>query len=34
MRVADRQLNADEAARDQRAQELGPERLGLGFADV
>jgi hypothetical protein len=32
--VADSELDADQAALDQRAQELGPERLGLGLADV
>ena len=34
VRVGDRELDADQAARDQRAQELAPERLGLGLADV
>ena len=34
MRVADGQLHADQAARDELAQELAPERLGLGLADV
>ena len=34
MRVADGELDADQPARDQAAQELGPERLGLGLADV
>ena len=34
VRVADRELDADQAARDQAAEELGPERLGLGLADV
>src|SRR3954467_14650326 len=34
MRVADRQLDADQAARDERAQELAPEALGLRLADV
>src|SRR3954462_7277528 len=34
MRVADRELDADQAARDERAQELAPERLGLRLADV
>jgi len=34
MRVGAGQLHADEAALDQAAQELGPERLGLGLADV
>jgi hypothetical protein len=32
--VADRQLDADQAAPDERAQELAPEALGLGGADV
>jgi len=32
--VADRQLDADQAACDEPAQELGPERLGLGLADI
>ena len=32
--VGDDQLHAAQAARDQRAQEVGPERLGLGLADV
>src|SRR3954447_26276448 len=34
MRVADRERDADEAARDERSEELAPERLGLGVADV
>jgi hypothetical protein len=34
MRVADRELHTDQAALDQAAQERGPERLGLGLADV
>ena len=34
MSVADGQLDADEAAGDEAPEELGPERLGLGFADV
>jgi hypothetical protein len=34
VRVADGQLNADQAPGDQRAQELRPERLGLRGADV
>ena len=34
MRVSDRQLHPDQAARDERPQELRPERLGLGLADV
>jgi hypothetical protein len=34
MRVADGELDADQAARDERAQELAPERLGLRGADV
>ena len=34
VRVADGQLDADQAPRDQGPQELGPERLGLGLADV
>src|SRR5437763_7985184 len=33
MRVRDHQLDAPEAAPGQRAQKLGPERLGLGGAD-
>ena len=32
--VGDRELDADQAALDQAAQEVGPERLGLGLADV
>ena len=32
--VGDGELHADQAARDQTAQELAPERLGLGGADV
>ena len=32
--VGDDELHADQAARHQRAQELGPERLRLGLADV
>jgi hypothetical protein len=32
--VTDRQLHADQAALDQRPEELAPERLGLGLADV
>jgi hypothetical protein len=34
VRVADRQLHPNEAACDERAQELSPERLGFGLADV
>jgi hypothetical protein len=34
MRVADGKLHADQAARDERPEELAPERLGLGGADV
>jgi hypothetical protein len=34
MRVAEGKLHADHAARDERPQELAPERLGLGGADV
>src|SRR4051812_38934180 len=34
MRIADRQLHADQAARDQASEELAPERLGLRLADV
>jgi hypothetical protein len=34
VRVADDQLAANQAAGDQIAQELRPERLGLGLADV
>ena len=34
VRVADGQLHADQAARDEAAQELAPERLGLRLADV
>src|SRR4051812_30694614 len=34
MRVADRELDADQPAGDERAQELAPERLGLGLTDV
>ena len=32
--VGDRQLDADQPARDEPAQKVGPERLGLGLADV
>jgi hypothetical protein len=32
--VADGALGADQATLDQAAQELGPERLGLGLADI
>jgi hypothetical protein len=32
--VADDQLHADQAARDQASEELRPERLGLGRADI
>ena len=34
VRVADGELHADQAAGDQASEELGPERLGLGLADV
>ena len=34
VRVGDRELHADQAARDQAPEELGPERLGLGLADI
>src|SRR3954447_17819875 len=34
MGVGDRELDADQAALDQAAQELSPERLGLSLADV
>jgi hypothetical protein len=34
MSVADRQLDADQAARDEASEELAPERLGLRGADV
>src|SRR5688500_17123542 len=34
MGVADRQLDADQPARDQASEELAPERLGLGGADI
>ena len=34
MRVTDGELHADQAAGDKAAEELGPERLGLGLADV
>ena len=34
VRVADRELHADQAACDQASEELGPEGLGLGLADV
>src|SRR3954468_8524351 len=34
MSVGDRQLHTDEAALDQAAQKVGPERLGLRLADV
>jgi hypothetical protein len=34
VRVRDRQADADQAARDEPAQERAPERLGLGGADV
>ena len=34
MRVADGQLHADQAARDEAAEEFAPEHLGFGFADV
>jgi hypothetical protein len=32
--VADRKLHADQSARDKTAEQVAPERLGLGFADV
>ena len=32
--VGDGELDADQAARDQAREELGPERLGLGLADI
>src|SRR4051794_16815943 len=34
VRVGDRQLHADQAAFDQAPEKAGPERLGLGLADV
>ncbi len=34
VRVADGELDADQAALDQSSEERGPERLGLGLADV
>ena len=34
LRIADRELDADQPARDERAQELAPERLGLRGADI
>jgi hypothetical protein len=34
MGVGDRELHANQAALDQAAQELAPERLGLGLADI
>ena len=34
VRVADGELHADQAAGDEAAEELGPERFGLGLADV
>src|SRR5687768_18204391 len=34
MGVADRQLDADQPARDQASEELAPERLGLRGADI
>lgn len=34
VRVADRELDTDQAASDQAAQEVGPKRLGLGLTDV
>ena len=34
VRVGDRELHADQAALDEAAQEVAPERLGLGLADV
>jgi hypothetical protein len=32
--VGDRELDAGQSASDEAAEELGPERLGLGLADV
>ena len=32
--VGDRELDADQPARDEASEELGPERLGLGLADI
>ena len=34
VRVADGELDADQAALDQAREEVGPERLGLGLADI
>ena len=34
VRVTDGELHADQAARDEASEELSPERLGLGLADV
>jgi hypothetical protein len=34
VRVADRELDADQAAGDERPEEVAPERLRLGLADV
>src|SRR5829696_864259 len=34
MRIGDGELDADQAARDEASEELGPERLSLGLADV
>jgi hypothetical protein len=34
MRVTDRQLHPDEASGDKASEELRPERLGLGLADI
>ena len=34
VRVGDGQLDADQAALDQASEEVGPERLGLGLADI
>ena len=34
VRVSDGELHADQSASHEAAQELGPERLGLGFADI
>ena len=34
VRVADGELDADQAALDEAAEEVGPERLGLGLADI
>jgi len=34
MRIADRELDAEQTARDESSEEVGLERLGLGLADV